>query len=115
MTQKASGVGFEWPEASAVLAKVHEELRELEDELAVRTVDRHRVAEELGDLLFAVANLCRHHDIDPEWALAKANGKFRRRFEHIETQLEVAGRRLEETPLGELDRLWHEAKELESP
>jgi MazG family protein len=114
MTQKASGVGFDWSEASEVLAKVHEELAEVEAELDGRDNDPGRVAEELGDLLFAIANLCRHLEVDPEWALAQTNRKFRRRFGHIEKQLEAAGKELGQTSLSELDRLWNEAKRNET-
>lgn len=114
MTQKASGVGFDWPNAAAVLTKVHEELVELEHELQAPDVRGDRVAEELGDLLFAIANLARHLDLDPEWALAQANQKFRRRFGQIERRLEAEGKELAEVTLTELDRLWDEAKVTES-
>lgn len=111
MTQKAAGVGFDWPDANAVLAKVHEELAELENELTPgESSASPRVAEELGDLLFAMANLCRHLGVDPEGAVARANDKFRRRFAFIEQRLDGAGKRVEQATLEELDRLWDQAK-----
>jgi MazG family protein len=124
LTQKAAGVGFDWPHATAVLAQVHEELAEVEVELAAKggpsapdpgsdasaATNRAALREELGDLLFAVANLARHLDIDPEAALAAANLKFRRRFHHIERRLAEAGKGLHESSLVEMDALWDEAK-----
>jgi len=108
MTQKAAGVGFDWPDAASVLAKVHEELGELEETL--REARREEIREELGDLLFAVANLARHLQIDPEAALASGNLKFRRRFAAVETGLRAAGKKLGEATLDEMDALWNEAK-----
>jgi MazG family protein len=110
MTQKAAGVGFDWPDAKGVLAKVREELEELEAELDAEAADQGKVAEELGDLLFAIGNLGRHLGVDPEGALARANEKFRRRFRLVERRLEDDGRRVEETPLEELDSLWNDVK-----
>jgi ATP diphosphatase len=123
LTQKASGVGFDWPNAEAVLAKVEEELAELRAELSPELRDgaerkdaealRARRREEVGDLLFAVANLARHFEIDPEAALAGANLKFRRRFAAVEAGLEARGRQLGEATLAEMDALWDEAKAAE--
>jgi len=109
LTQKAAGVGFDWPEAPAVLDKVEEEVAELRAELAAG--DAGRLAEEVGDLLFTVANLARKLGSDPEAALAAANAKFRRRFAAVEAALAAAGKRLEEVGLEELDRLWDEVKQ----
>jgi ATP diphosphatase len=112
LTQKAAGVGFDWPDAAAVVAKVDEELAELKAELApgAASVDRERLKSELGDLLFALANLARHLEIDPEAALAGANLKFRRRFAAVEAGLERSGRRLGEASLAEMDELWEAEK-----
>jgi ATP diphosphatase len=115
LTQKAAGVGFDWPDAESVFAKLEEETRELRHEVAaaVRTPggdERARLREEVGDLLFAVANLARHLDVDPEAALAGANLKFRRRFAAVEAGLAARGRRLEEATLAEMDELWEQAK-----
>jgi MazG family protein len=108
LSQKAAGVGFDWPDAAAVLAKVKEELGEVEAEIAAGAPSR--LEGELGDLLFAVANLARHLGVDPERALAGANGKFRRRFGHVERRLGETGRQLGGVPLDELEALWQEAK-----
>jgi MazG family protein len=109
LTQKAAGVGFDWPAAAAVLAKAEEEIAELRQALAAG--EAAGVREEVGDLLFTVANLARKLDIDPEAALAGANGKFRRRFHHVERGLEARGKRLGEASLEEMDGLWDEAKQ----
>jgi len=118
LTQKAAGVGFDWPEVGAVLAKVDEETAELRREIdaAARAAPAGarptgRLREEVGDLLFAVANLARHLEIDPEAALAGANLKFRRRFAAVESGLAAAGRPLEDATLEEMDELWERAKE----
>lgn len=114
LTQKASGVGFDWPDAAAVLAKVDEELAEVRQELASDGAPaRDRLRDELGDLLFAVANLARHLEIDPEAALAGANLKFRRRFSAVEAGLAERGRPLAEATLAEMDELWDAAKRAE--
>ena len=119
MTQKAAGVGFDWPDAAAVLAKVDEEIAELRAELAGAAAaeeaapaapDRQRIAEELGDLIFTTANLARKLDVDPEAALAATNRKFRRRFEHVERGLAARGRGPDQASLEEMDALWEEAK-----
>jgi MazG family protein len=110
LTQKAAGVGFDWPDAAAVLGKLEEELAELRGELARAPRDRGALAEELGDLLFTAANLARHLDLDPEAALARANVKFRTRFAAVEAGLKERGRRLGETTLEEMDQLWEQVK-----
>jgi nucleoside triphosphate diphosphatase len=109
LTQKAAGVGFDWAEAADVLAKIDEELAEVRAELD-GTADRARLQEEIGDLLFTVANLARKLEVDPEAALAGTNLKFRRRFAHIETRLAEQGRSVIDATLEEMDALWVEAK-----
>jgi ATP diphosphatase len=108
LQQKASKVGFDWNDAYAVLAKLREETSEIEDALA--TGDAEAVKGEVGDLLFVVANLARHLDVDPEAALRGTNAKFERRFSHIETRLGAQGREASEASLAEMDALWEEAK-----
>ena len=115
LSQKAAGVGFDWPDARSVLAKVHEELAEVEHELAAGITDgehpgRGALEGELGDLLFAVANLARKSGVDPERALALTNAKFRRRFAHVERGVSASGRRLGDVPLDDLEALWQESK-----
>jgi ATP diphosphatase len=109
---KASTVGFDWNDARLVLAKIREEADEIEAALD-DGADRQTVAGEVGDLLFAVANLARHLDADPEAALRSTNAKFERRFAHIESQLATQGRTLGDASLETMDALWNEAKRLE--
>jgi MazG family protein len=106
--QRASRVGFDWPELGGVLAKVHEELAELEE---ARTAgDRDAMAAEFGDVMFAIANLGRHLNLDPESCLRGANRRFESRFAHIEAAVEAAARDWPEFALEELDALWLQAK-----
>lgn len=111
LQKRAAQVGFDWPEALPVLDKVREELDEVLE--AMSENDPQPIAEELGDLLFAVANLARHLKVEPEAALRAANGKFERRFRFIEQALREAGRPIENCSLDELDALWGEAKKQE--
>lgn len=108
LTQKAAGVGFDWPDLEGVVAKVHEELEEVAEARALG--DPAALAAEVGDLLFAVANLARHLHVDPETALARANRKFRRRFGALEDLCRRRGLVLGQASLGELDALWDEIK-----
>ena len=109
---KASTVGFDWNDARLVLAKIQEEAREIEEALDAGA-SKETVAGEVGDLLFAVANLARHLDADPEAALRTTNAKFERRFAHIEASLAAAGKTTAQATLEEMDALWNEAKGLE--
>jgi len=111
LQEKAGKVGFDWNDPRAVLAKLREEIDEVEAELEAN--DAQRVAGEVGDLLFAVANLARHLEVDPEAALRGANAKFERRFAHIETRLGEAGRAPADATLDEMEALWNEAKQRE--
>ena len=109
LQQKASKVGFDWNDPIAVLAKIREEAEEAEAEIASGNADG--VRDEIGDLLFAVANLARHLDVDPEGALRSSNAKFRRRFAHIEKNIEArTGKPLGTASLDEMEALWVEAK-----
>ena len=107
---KASTVGFDWNDPRAVLAKLREEIDEIEAELAHAPVDSGRAADEVGDLLFAVANLARHLEIDPDQALRRTNAKFVRRFGAIEAALAAGGRAPAEASLDEMEALWQGAK-----
>ncbi|MBI3949241.1 MAG: nucleoside triphosphate pyrophosphohydrolase [Acidobacteria bacterium] len=113
LTERASRVGFDWASAPQVMDKVEEEIRELKEAMAEPPPDKQRIKEEIGDLLFVVANLARLLEVDPELALRAANRKFKQRFRHIELQLHKRGRTLEESTLEEMDALWEEAKENE--
>ena len=108
LQRTASTVGFDWNDPRAVLAKIREEADEIE--AALDNGDPSHVAEETGDLLFAVVNLARHAKADPEMALRATNAKFERRFAYIERTLAARGSSLEAASLTEMDALWNEAK-----
>jgi ATP diphosphatase len=108
LQKKAGTVGFDWNDARAVLAKLREEITEVEE--ALDNGDKVALTDEIGDMLFAIANLARHADIEPEAALDGTSAKFRRRFAHIEARL---GDGLAAASLEEMDALWNEAKALE--
>jgi nucleoside triphosphate diphosphatase len=112
MTTKASRVGFDWPNAEAVLDKVEEEVGELKA-AAASPGNRRQVSEEAGDLLFAAVNLARVLGVDPESALKAANRKFRRRFGHVEEGLRERGKKPVDSTLAEMDSLWEDAKRKE--
>ncbi|MDF9434855.1 nucleoside triphosphate pyrophosphohydrolase [Chromohalobacter israelensis] len=112
LSKRAARVGFDWPDDQGVFAKVREELAEVEE--AVRDGDAVHVREEIGDLLFAVTNLARRFDIDPEQALRHANLKFERRFRHVEQALSARAGGLEAASLDEMERHWQAAKESET-
>jgi MazG family protein len=107
LTTKAARVGFDWPGIPQVLSKVEEELTELREAMGEGTPE---AAEELGDLLFAIANLARHLRLDPETALQQANQKFDGRFRRVEGFLREAGRDPSRATLAEMDRLWDRVK-----
>lgn len=101
---RAARVGFDWPDSSFVIEKIEEEIAEL------RAAGRDEQAGELGDILFAMANLARHLEVDPEAALRITNAKFERRFRFIEAELLKRGKTPAESDLAEMDGLWDEAK-----
>jgi len=106
--KRASRVGFDWPDRHGVRIKIHEELDELEE--AVGTRDSGNIEEEFGDLLFAVVNLARHLDIDPEKALSGANTKFERRFRDMEREITESGKEINHLSLDIMERHWRRAK-----
>ena len=108
--KRAARVGFDWKETAPVIDKIEEELGELRAEITAGTVDQTRLADELGDVLFAVANLARHCKVDPEAALRATNDKFERRFGYIERRLAERGRKPVDATLAEMEGLWQEAK-----
>jgi uncharacterized protein YabN with tetrapyrrole methylase and pyrophosphatase domain len=112
MQQKASSVGFDWPDIQGVIGKIHEELDELGEEIDA-DADKQRLADELGDVLFACCNLARHLGIDPVEALSGTNQKFYRRFNFVETSVSAAGKTFSDFTLDELDLFWEQAKQLE--
>lgn len=102
--KRAALVGFDWPDALGPAEKLREELEEIAEAQAAG--DAAAVAEEIGDLLFAAANLARHLSVDSEAALIAANAKFERRFRAVETALTARGERLEDLPLDTLEATW---------
>ncbi|MCA1939416.1 MAG: nucleoside triphosphate pyrophosphohydrolase [Caenispirillum bisanense] len=109
--QKRVGrVGFDWPDAAQVIDKIEEELEEVRVELDAPEQDPARVEEEIGDLLFAVANLARKTGVDAESALRAANAKFERRFRAVEDLLEKQGKSPENSTLDEMEALWGRVK-----
>jgi len=111
LTRQAARVGFDWPETKQVVEKIREELSEVEG--AIEGGEKSDVEEEIGDLLFSVANLARHCGIDSEAALRGTNAKFLRRFRAIETGLSRTGRDINACSLEEMETLWIEAKNAE--
>lgn len=111
LQERAAGVGFDWPDASGPIGKVREELAEVEHELASSDASAtDKLADEIGDLLFAVVNLARKADVHPGPALDRANRKFRERFGKIELLAEERGIDMETAGLDTLDALWDEVK-----
>ena len=108
--KRASSVGFDWPDVTGVRAKVDEELRELEE-----ADDQSAIEDELGDLLFVVANLGRHLGVDPEQALTRANAKFERRFRHMEASAAADGVDLADQDLDTLEARWQRVKKQLDP
>lgn len=108
LTEKASGVGFDWPDVKGILKKLDEEMKELREALSLQK--RNRIREEIGDLLFVIVNIARFLEIDPEAALRRTIEKFTSRFHYIERSLQKRGKTLQESNLLEMDRLWGEAK-----
>jgi MazG family protein len=111
MTEKASAVGFDWRRPRDVMSKLQEEVAELEAELdRLEGEAPDRVRQELGDVLFVMANLARHLGVEPETALQETNAKFKRRFQAMEARARAEGRRFREMSLSEQDRLWERVK-----
>ncbi|UCG63116.1 MAG: nucleoside triphosphate pyrophosphohydrolase [Candidatus Zixiibacteriota bacterium] len=108
MGEKAGGVGFDWSNASEVLEKIDEELAEIRRETAGN--DKDKLADEIGDLLFAVSSLARKLQIDPEQALKRALAKFKERFSRLEEAVNGSGRKFDDFSLDELESIWQKIK-----
>lgn len=108
LTKRAARVGFDWPSIGEVLDKLDEETRELKAEIAAGDVEKAQ--DELGDVLFVLANLARKLEVEPEEALRGTNAKFVRRFRSIETALKARGKTPDQSDLAEMDALWNAAK-----
>ncbi|KZK98546.1 MULTISPECIES: nucleoside triphosphate pyrophosphohydrolase [unclassified Pseudovibrio] len=113
LQHRASKVGFDWGAAEPVLDKIKEEVEELTVEVTANTPDRRKIEDELGDVLFAIANLARHLEIQPEAALKRTNAKFRRRFAHIEDAATAEQRPLKDLFLDEMEAHWQAAKKFD--
>jgi MazG family protein len=111
LTEKAARVGFDWRRTEDVFDKLDEEIGELRE--AVASGDNEHIHEEIGDLLFTIANIARKVNVNPEEALQSTNRKFMRRFASMETQVRERGQNLDQLQLEEMDRLWDEAKAAE--
>lgn len=111
LQERAAKVGFDWSEPAPILDKIEEEVGELRE--ALRNDDPKAVADELGDLIFALVNIGRHVGADPEMALRGTNTKFRNRFSHIEDSLAANGESLEAATLERMEELWQAAKQIE--
>src|SRR5262249_35386525 len=107
---RAASVGFDWSRADDVVAKIREEVDEIQEVVSAGVVDQNRVEDEVGDLLFAIANLSRKLNIEPETALRKANDKFTRRFTTMESEIGTSGRLMRDMTLDELEGEWQKAK-----
>ncbi|MFQ6046746.1 MAG: nucleoside triphosphate pyrophosphohydrolase [Gemmatimonadales bacterium] len=111
LQERAAGVGFDWPDAEGPLAKVKEEIGELEREISADGVNRNRIEQEIGDILFAMVNLARRLEVDPRPALESANARFAERFRRVETLAAERGIDVGRADLATLDKLWDEVKE----
>ena len=108
LTSKAAKKGFDWKDVEDIFEKLDEEVGELRD--AIRNNDTDNTAEEIGDLLFVIANLARRLGVEPETALKQTNRKFRQRFGFVERELNAGGTALDDATLEEMDALWNQAK-----
>jgi MazG family protein len=108
LTEKAARVGFDWRRAEDVFAKIDEEVEELRE--AVEEKEQQKIHDEIGDLLFSIANIARKLDVNAEEALQSANRKFSRRFEAMERTVRTDGRNLDQLTLEQMDTLWDQAK-----
>ncbi|WP_057832398.1 nucleoside triphosphate pyrophosphohydrolase [Colwellia sp. TT2012] len=111
--KRCAHVGFDWHNINDVFAKIEEEVQEVKDELEAKSLNKKALAEELGDLMFAVVNLCRHAKEDPETLLRHANKKFTKRFHGVEAQVHQSGKSFTEHDLAELENYWQQVKKQE--
>jgi MazG family protein len=109
--KRVSSFGFDWHHPEDVLQKVKEEIAELEN--AIKERQKGEISDEIGDLLFSLANLSRHFDVNPEIALREANKKFLRRFQYVEKKIKQECKDLEHVSLEDMDKIWEEAKKQE--
>ncbi len=108
--KRCSHVGFDWHDINDVFAKIEEEVLEVKEELEAENINPKALGEELGDLMFAVVNLCRHAKQDPEMLLRQANKKFTKRFHGVEAQVQQSGRDFPQHNLEQLEQYWQQVK-----
>jgi MazG family protein len=113
LQKRAARVGFDWDKVEDVIAKMHEEISETTEAMAQKGKNNPKVMEEFGDLMFVMANIARHLDIDPEEALRQANAKFERRFKAVEVDLRNQGLDIEDADLAKMEQSWQKVKLLE--
>jgi MazG family protein len=114
ISSRAASVGFEWARAGDVVDKIQEEVDEIREVVTGGSIDRQRAEEEMGDLLFAMANLSRKLGIEPETALRRANDKFTERFSQMERRINESGRKMHDLSLDQLEEEWEQVKTHES-
>jgi len=107
--EKVKGIGFDWDDSSQVLAKVHEELAELEVEVTNKT---DQIEQEFGDVMFSMINYARFIGVNPETALERTNKKFIKRFQYMEEQMNIEGKKFEDMNLTQMDVFWERAKQI---
>jgi MazG family protein len=110
LTERAARVGFDWPNLDGVVDKLNEEVAEMKNAVAIEPDNKDELENEVGDLLFAAVNIARWLNVDPEAALRRCNRKFRRRFRHIEEQLDKQGLSPAESNLEQMEEFWQQAK-----
>lgn len=110
LQKRCATVGFDWDDVSEVIAKVKEEVAEIEDELVQTMPNQNAIQEEIGDALFAMVNLARHCNVDADTALRKASNKFAVRFNSVEDKAQLAGNELETLSLADMEALWQQVK-----
>lgn len=111
--KRCSHVGFDWHNMNDVFAKIEEEVLEVKEELEANKINQAALGEELGDLMFAVVNLCRHAKQNPETLLRQANQKFTKRFHGVEAQVQKSGKDFSKHDLAQLEQYWQEVKKQE--
>jgi nucleoside triphosphate diphosphatase len=112
LQKRAAQAGFDWQAAAPILAKLDEEVAEFKAEMSAETIDKERLTDEFGDMLFVMANLARHLKLDPETAIRSTNRKFDRRFRYIEQKAAENGEKMDALSLEALEAYWQESKHI---
>jgi len=112
LQKRAAQAGFDWQAAAPILAKLDEEVAEFKAEMSAETIDKQRLTDEFGDMLFVMANLARHLKLDPETAIRSTNRKFDRRFRYVEQKAAENGEKMDALSLEALEAYWQESKQI---